>query len=72
VKLTGLTGEIEFSEGRRTSVKLDILKLKPADLVKVGEWTPENGINLTNPHAFYDVGQFNITLKVVTIEVSYT
>ncbi|KAF0290340.1 Glutamate receptor ionotropic, kainate 4 [Amphibalanus amphitrite] len=34
-ELRGLTGPIQFSEGKRTTFKLDLLKLKQHDLVKV-------------------------------------
>jgi glutamate receptor, ionotropic, invertebrate len=36
VSLTGLTGKIEFNEGKRVNFKLDLLKLKREELRKVG------------------------------------
>ena len=50
----GLTGRIEFNEGKRSNFKLDLLKLKREQLVKVGVWNPVDGINITDPTAFYE------------------
>lgn len=68
--LQGLTGNIEFNEGKRSNFKLDLLKLKKEEIVKVGQWTPSEGINITDPSAFYDIRFPNITLIVMTREVS--
>ncbi|CAD6226407.1 GSCOCG00005808001-RA-CDS, partial [Cotesia congregata] len=68
--LNGLTGRIEFNEGKRNNFKLDLLKLKKEELVKVGEWRPGLGINVTDLEAFYDKTYANITLVVMTREVS--
>ncbi|XP_029664955.1 glutamate receptor ionotropic, kainate 2-like [Formica exsecta] len=66
--LHGLTGHIEFNEGKRTNFKLDLLKLKKEELVKVGEWKPGSGINVTDMDAFYETTATNITLVVMTRE----
>jgi len=67
--LHGLTGHIEFNEGKRTNFKLDLLKLKKEELVKVGEWKSGSGINVTDLDAFYETTATNITLVVMTREV---
>lgn len=67
--LQGLTGNIEFNEGKRSNFKLDLLKLKKEEIKKVGQWTPAGGINITDPSAFYDTHAPNITLIVMTREV---
>ncbi|KAK0079180.1 hypothetical protein PV326_008895, partial [Microctonus aethiopoides] len=67
-ELHGLTGHIEFNEGKRNNFKLDLLKLKREALVKVGEWRPGHGINVTDVDAFYETTATNITLVVMTRE----
>ncbi|GLV33810.1 uncharacterized protein CBL_11303 [Carabus blaptoides fortunei] len=67
VEFKGLTGPIEFKEGRRIQFKLDLLKLKQHAIVKVGEWCPGNGVNITDREAFFDPGTMNVTLVVITI-----
>jgi ionotropic kainate glutamate receptor 2 len=67
--LHGLTGHIEFNEGKRSNFKLDLLKLKQEELRKVGQWSPSTGINVTDPTAFYETSVSNITLIVMTREV---
>uniref|UniRef100_A0AAR5PLJ9 Receptor ligand binding region domain-containing protein n=1 Tax=Dendroctonus ponderosae TaxID=77166 RepID=A0AAR5PLJ9_DENPD len=67
--LHGLTGNLEFQEGKRTNFKVDLLKLKKEEIRKVGTWTPDDGINITDPNAFYDQHAPNITLVVMTREV---
>lgn len=69
VGLHGLTGHIEFKEGKRHNFKLDLLKLKKEQLRKVGQWSPSKGINITDPTAFYETTSTNITLIVMTREV---
>lgn len=69
VEYTGLTGKIQFREGVRTSVKLDLMKLRKKSLDKVGEWSKEKGLHIIKPDAFHEYGQGNITLLVTTIEV---
>lgn len=68
--VNGLTGRIEFNEGKRSNFKLDLLKLKKEELRKVGHWTPSEGINITDSTAFYESSATNITLVVMTREVS--
>ncbi|XP_023314977.1 glutamate receptor ionotropic, kainate 2-like isoform X5 [Trichogramma pretiosum] len=67
VEMKGLSGPIEFKEGRRIQFKLDLLKLKQHSLVKVGEWRPGLGINVTDRTAFFEPGLTNVTLVVITI-----
>jgi len=67
--MRGLTGHVEFTEGRRSNFKLDLLKLKKEELRKVGQWTPSSGINITDSTAFYETTTANITLVVMTREV---
>ncbi|XP_060534692.1 glutamate receptor ionotropic, kainate 2-like isoform X3 [Cylas formicarius] len=67
VEYKGLSGPIEFKEGRRIKFKLDLMKLKQHALVKVGEWCPGTGVNITDRGAFFDPGTMNVTLVVTTI-----
>nr|WBU77235.1 ionotropic receptor [Odontothrips loti] len=67
VEHKGLSGPVAFKEGRRVQFKLDLLKLKQHALVKVGEWTPRLGVNITDREAFFEQGAMNVTLVVVTI-----
>ncbi|RWS28884.1 glutamate receptor ionotropic: kainate 2-like protein [Leptotrombidium deliense] len=64
----GLTGKIQFKEGRRSTLKLDLLKLRTEKLDKVGEWSTTSGLNISNHEAFHEFGTRNITLRVTTIE----
>ncbi|XP_046991920.1 glutamate receptor ionotropic, kainate 2 [Schistocerca americana] len=66
--LHGLTGHIEFTEGKRSNFKLDLLKLKREQLRSVGFWSPAGGVNITDPSAFYETSVNNITLVVMTRE----
>ena len=66
VEYRGLTGPVQFREGRRASLKLDLLKLKSHELAKVGQWNEGSGINITDPVAFFDTANMNITLIVTT------
>lgn len=68
VSLTGLTGKIEFNEGKRVNFKLDLLKLKREELQKVGFWTSEGGLEIKDPSAFYESNNTRITLTVMTRE----
>ncbi|XP_066250742.1 glutamate receptor ionotropic, kainate 2-like isoform X7 [Euwallacea similis] len=67
VEFKGLSGPIEFKEGKRIRFKLDLLKLKQHALVKVGEWHPGMDVNITDRNAFFDHGSMNVTLVVTTI-----
>ncbi|CAH2002859.1 unnamed protein product [Acanthoscelides obtectus] len=64
----GLTGNVEFNEGRRFNFKVDLLKLKKEEIRKVGEWRFNGGINITDTNAFYESHAPNITLIVMTRE----
>ncbi|XP_039496286.1 glutamate receptor ionotropic, kainate 1 isoform X4 [Drosophila santomea] len=64
----GLTGNVNFVDGRRSIFKLDILKLKQEKIQKVGYWQPDGGVNISDPTAFYDSNIANITLVVMTRE----
>ncbi|XP_023168327.1 glutamate receptor ionotropic, kainate 2 isoform X1 [Drosophila hydei] len=64
----GLTGKVNFIEGRRNKFKIDILKLKQEIIQKVGFWQPDVGVNISDPTAFYDSNIANITLVVMTRE----
>ncbi|XP_064537513.1 glutamate receptor ionotropic, kainate 2 isoform X3 [Drosophila montana] len=64
----GLTGRVNFVEGRRSKFKIDILKLKQEIIQKVGYWQPDVGVNISDPTAFYDSNIANITLVVMTRE----
>lgn len=65
-----MSGPIAFKEGRRVQFKLDLIKLKQQSLVKVGEWTPQTGLNVIDRTIFFDTGRINVTLLVITILVS--
>ncbi|XP_011696326.1 PREDICTED: glutamate receptor ionotropic, kainate 2-like isoform X1 [Wasmannia auropunctata] len=67
VEIKGISGPIEFKEGRRIQFKLDLLKLKQHSLVKVGEWRPGAGVNVTDTAAFFEPSIGNVTLIVITI-----
>ncbi|XP_022217258.2 glutamate receptor ionotropic, kainate 2 isoform X5 [Drosophila obscura] len=66
--IDGLTGNVNFVEGRRNKFKIDILKLKHEKIQKVGFWEPDMGVNISDPTAFYDSNIANITLVVMTRE----
>lgn len=71
VAIEGLTGRIHFEEGKRSDIKLDLLKLHQEKIKKVGFWTPSTGINITKHSVFYGQQSSNVTLIVVTRIVSY-
>lgn len=70
VEWKGLTGPIEFKEGRRIQFKLDLVKLKQHSIVKVGEWSPSSGLNVSDRALLFEAGSINVTLVVITILVS--
>lgn len=70
VEYKGITGPIEFKEGKRIQFKLDLVKLKQHSIIKIGEWTPDNGLNIVNRSLLFDTGTMNVTLVVITILVS--
>lgn len=49
---------------------MDLLKLKREEIQKVGYWSPNDGISITDPTTFYESNTTNITLIVITREVS--
>ena len=67
-----MTGPIQFKEGRRIQFKLDLVKLKQHSIVKVGEWSPQSRLNITEPSLFFDTGSMNVTMVVITILVNLT
>ena len=69
IEFDGLTGPVKFKDGQRSTLKLDILKLRPEGLVKVGEWRQDKGINVSTEFAFYHGRAPNITLRVTTMLV---
>ncbi|KAF0290304.1 Glutamate receptor ionotropic, kainate 2 [Amphibalanus amphitrite] len=71
VQMPGLTGPIQFSGGRRTRLKLDLMKLTTSGMKKVGWWSDRTGINVTDSSAFYGTDLPNVTLLVSTIQVSW-
>ncbi|XP_069968715.1 glutamate receptor ionotropic, kainate 2 isoform X3 [Bactrocera oleae] len=64
--MDGLTGRVQFAEGRRNIFQIDLLKLKREEVEKVGFWNPEVGVNITDSTAFYDTYSSNTTLIVMT------
>lgn len=68
--IEGLTGRVYFNEGKRSDIKLDLLKLHQEKITKVGSWTPSAGINITKHSVFYGQQSSNVTLIVVTRVVS--
>ncbi|XP_065574755.1 glutamate receptor ionotropic, kainate 2-like isoform X15 [Artemia franciscana] len=68
VEFQGLTGPVRFQDGRRANFKLDLLKLRRDELLKVGEWKQQSGLNITAPKYFFEGGSPNITLIVMTNE----
>ena len=46
--------------------KLDLLKLKSEKMQKVGEWSSEGGLVITDKYAFTEGRPPNITLKVLS------
>lgn len=51
--------------------KLDLVKVKQHSIVKVGEWSPQSRLNITEPSLFFDAGSMNVTLVVITILVKF-
>lgn len=59
---------VSFAESKRTNFKLDLLKLKSAKMEKVGEWTPLDGLNITDKYAFTHGNEH--TKKILTEHVT--
>ena len=70
VRMAGLSGPVQLEEGRRSAVRLQLLKLTEAGMRPVGEWTRQRGVTITNRTAFFGAGRPNVTLLVTTIVVS--
>lgn len=70
VSAHGITGPIEFTEGRRSGLRLRLLRLRGSSLEPAGTWTPRGGLELTDPDAYRREGIPNVTLTVVTREVN--
>ncbi|KAG1670699.1 Glutamate receptor ionotropic, kainate 1 [Nymphon striatum] len=68
VDFQGLTGRVQFKEGRRNNFKLDVMKLSQDSLIKVGEWNTSTGVRLVNEKVFYEGGP-NVTLKIAILLV---
>src|SRR4051812_18565243 len=68
VDFKGLSGQVTFKEGRRTNLKLDVVRLVPTGGWKrVGYFSNEKGLNITKPKAFWDPGISNVTLVVTCV-----
>lgn len=70
--MEGLSGLIEFDEmGKRTNFQLDLVDFKRDSLVKVGWWSPETNVNITQDYSktYDDVihSLENRTLRVTTL-----
>ncbi|KAJ0170032.1 hypothetical protein K1T71_014638 [Dendrolimus kikuchii] len=73
VQAHGLTGPIEFKDGQRTNFRLQLTRLSGGEkggTVLSGVWTPEDGLEVTDPAAYKRDPPPNVTLTVVTVEAS--
>lgn len=50
--------------------KLDLMRLRQHAIVKVGEWSPESRLNISDRSVFFDASPMNVTLVAITILVS--
>lgn len=69
----GLTGPIAFKDGLRTDFQLQLMRLSGGEgggTVLAGHWTPNEGLAITDPAAYKRDPPPNVTLTVVTVEVS--
>ncbi|GBP90060.1 Glutamate receptor ionotropic, kainate 2 [Eumeta japonica] len=69
----GLTGPIEFTDGKRSDFKLQLMRLTGGDsgrMTVAGHWTPSGGLAITDPAAYKRDPPPNVTLTVVTVEAS--
>ena len=64
MQFEGLTGPIQFAESKRSNFKLDLMKLKSHSIDKVGEWTPKDGLNVTDRYAFQHGRNFKLLFIV--------
>jgi ionotropic glutamate receptor len=70
VEFNGLTGRVRFTRaGRRSTLRLQLLKLQDDRLESIGSWNsePGTGLDVPDPNVFHDFGSRNITLRVTTI-----
>ncbi|OXA46486.1 glutamate receptor ionotropic, kainate 2 [Folsomia candida] len=67
VDFKGISGNVAFKEGDRSSLKIDITRLVPNGWKRVGMWTPDRLLNITKPKAFWDLGLTNATLLVTCV-----
>ena len=65
LQFEGLTGPIQFAESKRSNFKLDLMKLKSHSIDKVGEWTPKDGLNVTDRYAFQHGRNFKLGFIIV-------
>jgi ionotropic glutamate receptor len=69
VDFKGLSGNVAFKEGDRSSLKIDVTRLVQNGWKRVGMWTPDKLLNITKPKAFWDSGATNVTLVVTCVLV---
>lgn len=75
VQAHGLTGPIEFTNGVRTNFNLQLMRLVGGEdgrTVMSGTWSPNEGLEVTDPAAYRRDPPPNVTLTVVTVEVNRT
>lgn len=73
VQAHGLTGPIEFKNGIRTNFHLQLMRLSGGEkggMVVAGTWSPSEGLTVSDPAAYKRDPPPNVTLTVVTVEVS--
>ncbi|KAG6439585.1 hypothetical protein O3G_MSEX000898, partial [Manduca sexta] len=71
IQAHGLTGPIEFKSGVRTTFNLQLMRLTGGEAggtVLSGQWTPTEGLLITDPAAYRRDPPPNVTLTVVTVE----
>ncbi|CAH4035980.1 unnamed protein product [Pieris brassicae] len=71
VQAHGLTGPIEFTNGVRTTFNLQLMRLvggEDGGTVMSGTWSPDEGLEVTDPAAYRRDPPPNVTLTVVTVE----
>ncbi|XP_061725506.1 glutamate receptor ionotropic, kainate 2 isoform X2 [Cydia pomonella] len=67
----GLTGPIQFQNGVRTNVSLQLMRLvggEKGGIVVSGHWNPGDGLTITDPAAYKRDPPPNVTLTIVTVE----
>ncbi|XP_072943273.1 glutamate receptor ionotropic, kainate 2 [Epargyreus clarus] len=71
VQSYGLSGPIEFTNGRRTTFNLQLMRIVGGEHggpVLTGHWNPAEGLVVTDPAAYSRDPPPNVTLTVVTVE----